>query len=149
MKHITGVIYRPPNTDIDKFLIAFYALFTSISKYKTECLLAGDFNTHWSFKSDVHSDTEHFINNLHCDLLIPLIVWPTCFETHSSTLLTIFLQIALMTYVYLMHWLLMTYQTTCLFYTFHRIQSNRNCRNIALILLACKPQIILHLSSPL
>ena len=86
MKRIIGVIYHPPGTDIETFLTAFDTWFTSISKRKTECLLTGHINIDL-LKSDLHLDTEHFINNLHCHLLIPLNVRPTRFGTHSSTLI--------------------------------------------------------------
>ena len=70
-------------------LIFFNSLWYIDYKYietkKTECLLTDDFNIDL-LTSDVHSATEHFINKLHCHLLIPLIVIPTRFETHSSTL---------------------------------------------------------------
>ena len=47
---------------------------------------AGDWNIDL-FKYDVHLGTESFVNNLHANLLIPVITRPTRFSEFSSTLI--------------------------------------------------------------
>ena len=53
-------------------MIGFLKVISAISKTRTECLIAGDFNVDL-LKYDENVDTEDFINNLYEHLFIPLI----------------------------------------------------------------------------
>ena len=57
-------------------MIGFVKMLSAISKTRTECLIAGDFNVD-VLKYDEYADTEDFINNLYEHLFIPLISRPT------------------------------------------------------------------------
>ena len=82
MKCITGVIYHPPDNDIDSFMISFDAILSKLSQSKTNCLIARDYDIDL-LKSEVHSDTEQFLNNLYIHLFIPSILKPTRFGSSS------------------------------------------------------------------
>ena len=41
---IIGAVYRPPGYSPDLFLIGFVTVLSAISKTRTECLIAGNFN---------------------------------------------------------------------------------------------------------
>jgi hypothetical protein len=85
-KRIIGVVYRPPGNDLDSFLTAFDSILTRVSHVNTECLIAGDYNIDL-LKSEVHLNTDRFVNILHSHLFIPLITRPTRFGLTSSTLI--------------------------------------------------------------
>ena len=57
-----------------------------VSNSKHDCLIAEDWNI-YLLKYDVHLSTESFVNNLHANLLIPVITRPTKFSEFSSTLI--------------------------------------------------------------
>ena len=42
--NIICVIYRPSGNNIDSFMIWFDAILSNLSKTKTDCLIAGDYN---------------------------------------------------------------------------------------------------------
>ena len=55
-----------------------------VSNSKHDCLIAGDWNIDL-LKYGTDSGTESFVNNLHANLLIPVITRPTRFAEFSST----------------------------------------------------------------
>ena len=57
-----------------------------VSNSKHDCLIEGDWTIHL-LKYCVHLGTESFVNNLHTNLLIPVITRPTRFAEFSSTLI--------------------------------------------------------------
>ena len=73
---IIGAVYRPPGYSPGLFMIGFVTVLSAISKTRTECLIAGDFNVDL-LKYDENVDTADFINNLYEHLFIPLISRPT------------------------------------------------------------------------
>ena len=66
-------------------MVSFDAIISKLSKNKTECLKAEDYDIDL-LKSEVHSDTEQFVNHLYCNLFAPSIFRPARFESSSSTL---------------------------------------------------------------
>ena len=85
-RKIIVAIYRPPGNCIDMFMSSFESIMSIVSNSKHDCLIAGD----WNFdllKYVIHSGTESFVNNLHANLLIPVITRPTTFAEFSSTLI--------------------------------------------------------------
>ena len=82
---ILGVIYRPPNTDINSFN---ETLSTILEKLKVEdkmCYLIGDYNINLLNYSS-HSLTSDFVDLIHCYLFISLINRPTRITENSATL---------------------------------------------------------------
>ena len=58
------------------FMSSFQSIISILSNSKHNCLI-----------SDVHLGTESFVNNLHANLLTPIITRPTTFAEFSSTLI--------------------------------------------------------------
>ena len=58
---IIGVIYRPPNTDIDKFLEVMNDWLAPISREKSLNFYLGDFNIN-SLSYSIHNTTTDFID---------------------------------------------------------------------------------------
>ena len=59
---IIGAVYRPPGYSPELFMSGFVKVLSAISKTRTECLIAGDFNVDL-LMYDENADTEDFINN--------------------------------------------------------------------------------------
>ena len=76
----------PPRHDVDIFLSSLESVLTVVSRIKTECTFAGDFNIDL-LKADAHLGSESFINSLYSHSFIPFITRPTRFRTSSSTLI--------------------------------------------------------------
>ena len=81
-RKIIGAIYRPPGNCIDMFMSYFESIMSIVSNSKHDCLIAGDWNIDL-LKYDVHLSTESFVNNLHANLLIPVITRSTRFAEFS------------------------------------------------------------------
>ena len=64
---------------------SFESITSIVSNSKHDCLIAGDWNIDL-LKYGTHSGTESFVNNLHANLLIPVITRSTRFAEFSSTL---------------------------------------------------------------
>ena len=59
-KHvIIGVVYKPPDTDVEKFNNTMEDILKAISTEHKPCYLMGDFNIHL-LKQDKHLPTKHF-----------------------------------------------------------------------------------------
>ena len=84
---ILGSIYRPPNTNLEKFMVEYKSSLEWLSKLKNkEIILGMDHNINF-LKHDVHSQTQEFIEtNLDMNLL-PVITKPTRVSTTSATLI--------------------------------------------------------------
>ena len=80
---VTGVIYRPPNQNVDEFLTMTNELLSKISKENKVCYLMGDFNLNL-MNHQSHSVTGEFLDALYSNMFFPLITRPTC---HSATLI--------------------------------------------------------------
>jgi len=84
---LLGCVYRPPNTDLQIFNKLFSDIFVIISGNKSKIsFIAGDYNLDL-LKSDSHTHTNMFLNNLLSHLFIPTIRYPTRIIEYSATLL--------------------------------------------------------------
>ena len=83
---VTGVIYRPPNQNVDEFLTMTNELLSRISKENKVCYLMGDFNLNL-MNHQSHSVTGEFLDALYSHMFIPLITRPTRITCHSATLI--------------------------------------------------------------
>ena len=83
---VTGVIYRPPNQNVDEFLTMTNELLSKISKENKICYLMGDFNLNL-MNHQSHSATGEFLDALYSNMFFPLITRPTRLTSHSATLI--------------------------------------------------------------
>ena len=83
---VTGVIYRPPNQNVDEFLTMTNELLSKISKENKVCYLMGDFNLNL-MNHQSHSVTGEFLDALYSNMFFPLITRPTRITCHSATLI--------------------------------------------------------------
>ena len=81
-----GVIYRPPNTDLIKFNSNYNNLLSKLSKEKSKCYIAGDFNINL-LNYETHSATNEFLDNTFSNCLYPVITQPTIFCNSTGTLI--------------------------------------------------------------
>ena len=86
-KHlIIGVIYRPPNTNLDNFLGYLEPLLEKIKNENKHCYLLGDFNLNL-LNIDKHTKTGEFVDLMFSYHLVPLIDKPTRVRETSATLI--------------------------------------------------------------
>ena len=79
-----GVIYRPPNTDVNLFIHNFDELLGKISRENKICYLLGDFNLNLISRD---STTGMFLDGLYSNSFIPRITCPTRITSHTATLI--------------------------------------------------------------
>ena len=84
---ILGSIYRPPNTNLDRFMVEYKSSLDRLNNMKNkEIILGMDHNINF-LKHDVHPKTQEFIE-LNLDMnLLPVITKPTRVSTTSATLI--------------------------------------------------------------
>ena len=68
---IIGVIYDPPNSDIDVFMSQMSGLLDTIRKDNKLCYLLGDYNRHF-VNVDKHQPTAEFVESLFSQEFLPL-----------------------------------------------------------------------------
>ena len=85
-KVVIGVIYKPPESNIDIFVAHFNDLMGIISKERKHCILMGDFNIDL-IKVDMQNQTKYFAHSLYTNAFYPTISKHTRFTEHSATLL--------------------------------------------------------------
>ena len=83
---ITGVVYRPPNTDVDEFSDHMSNIVSILKTERKACYLLGDFNLKL-LNADTHSPTQECIDLMYSDSLLPTITKPTRVTSHSETLI--------------------------------------------------------------
>ena len=83
---VIGVIYRPPNTDINQFNQALQNLLENIKRSRKLCYLLGDYNIDL-FKSESHAATSDFLNLMYSYSFLPVINRPTRITPFSATLI--------------------------------------------------------------
>lgn len=83
---IIGVIYRPPNSNMDNFNIALETTLNYLKGENRVMYLLGDYNIDL-LKEDSHSQTSEFENLLYSHGLFPLITKPTRVPVNSATLI--------------------------------------------------------------
>ena len=85
-KIIIGVVYRPPNTDVDEFSDHMSNIVSILKTERKCCYLLGDFNLNL-LNADTHSPTQEFSDLMYSDSLFPTITKPTRVTSHSATLI--------------------------------------------------------------
>ena len=83
---LIGVIYRPPNTDIDIFINHLMTILDKIKLENKSCHLMGDFNINL-LNAESHSKTGNFLDILASYSLMPNITKPTRATEETSTLI--------------------------------------------------------------
>lgn len=86
IKCVVGMIYRPPNADIDEFLLSLGQILESIGAMHTKlaCYVMGDFNVNL-LSNEKH--TKQLANLFYCNLFFPTITKPTRVTKLSATLI--------------------------------------------------------------
>lgn len=83
---VVGVIYRPPNTNVNDFTTHITDLLSTVKKESKLCYLLGDFNINL-LNSDTHILTSEFLEVLYSYSFTPLITKPTRVTSQSATLI--------------------------------------------------------------
>ena len=83
---IIGLIYRPPNTDLNSFNNSIAVLLSKINSERKVCYLMGDYNIDL-FKSECHQGTADFVNCMLSNSYYPLITKATRVCNNSATLI--------------------------------------------------------------
>ena len=82
---IIGVIYRPPDSNVNKFVQNFSSLLAKIGKENKLSHLLGDFNLNlMNYHS--HSVIGEFPDVTYANLFVPLLLRPTRITSHSASL---------------------------------------------------------------
>jgi len=85
-KPLVGVIYRPPNTDCNRFLEHLEEILNKIRTENKVVYIMGDFNLNL-LNSESHSKTNEFLDLLYSSCFRPLIDKPTRITEFTSTLI--------------------------------------------------------------
>ena len=85
-KIIIGCVYCPPDTDINNFNNYMASSLDRITKEGKMCYVLGDYNINL-FKSETHSPTQDFLNNLYSNNFYPIIHKPTRMTDRYATLI--------------------------------------------------------------
>ncbi|XP_028407966.1 uncharacterized protein LOC114530582 [Dendronephthya gigantea] len=83
---IVGVIYRPPNENVDEFINNTDKLISSISKENKVCYIMGDFNLNL-LNYHSHQRTGEFLDIMYSNMFFPSITRPTRITSNSATLI--------------------------------------------------------------
>ena len=83
---IIGVIYRPPNSNVNDFVQNFNSLLAKIGKENKLSYLLGDFNLN-PMNYHSHSLTGEFVDVSYANVFVPLIVRPTRLISYSASLI--------------------------------------------------------------
>ena len=73
---IVGIVYKPPDTNVNSFVDAFDILLTEIGKENKLAYILGDFNIDL-LKHEHHNPTQNVTNSLFSNYHLPLINKPT------------------------------------------------------------------------
>ena len=83
---IIGVIYRPPDSNVNDFFQNFNFLLAKIGKENKVSYLLGDFNLNL-MNTHSHSLIGEFLVVTYANLFVPLILRPTRVTPHSASLI--------------------------------------------------------------
>lgn len=83
---IVGVIYRPPNQNLNSFVNEFSELAEKISRENKILYIMGDFNINL-LNVDNHCQTSEFLDGLFSNLLCPMINRPTRITSYTASLI--------------------------------------------------------------
>ena len=84
-KPIVGVIYRPPNSNIEQFLVKLANIFNDLNRGHKPCYIMGDFN--FDLLSQDNANTQAFTDLIYSYSFFPLIDKPTRIKPPSATLI--------------------------------------------------------------
>ena len=84
---IIGLLYRPPNTDVEKFLVEYNDTLESISSEKNKEVILGMDHNLDLLKQTSHKMTQTFIEYTLDHALLPVIMKPTRISRTSATLI--------------------------------------------------------------
>jgi hypothetical protein len=83
---IIGLIYRPPNTDINEFSNDFVEILSALQKENKTLYFIGDFNVNL-LNIENHSSSAEFLEMFYSTGTLPLITKPTRIQQQSKTLI--------------------------------------------------------------
>ena len=83
---ILGVVYRPPNQDVEQFINSLKYTIDKIMHENKICYLMADFNVDL-FNHGTHSSTGQFLNTSLCCSFVPLINRPTRVTSNTCTII--------------------------------------------------------------
>jgi len=83
---LIGVMYRPPNTIINEFLVHLSEILSKIRCENKTTYIMGDFNINL-LNADVHAPTSGFMETMFANSFFPLITKPTRVYKSSATLI--------------------------------------------------------------
>ena len=89
---VVGVVYRPPNSDVNDFIQDMDSLITKISRENKICYLMGDFNLNL-LNCENHKMTNEFLDIMYLVFgyyvfrFFPLITRPTRITSYTTTLI--------------------------------------------------------------
>ena len=83
---VIGVIYRPPNTDINCFNESLNVILDKLKNENKLCFLMGDYNINL-LNSDKRNPTSDFVELMHSYSFLSLINRPTRITATSATLI--------------------------------------------------------------
>ena len=83
---IIGVVYRPPDTDVDMFTVYITQILTALKYENKTVYITGDFNINL-LSTDKHIPSAEFIETMYSYSFFPLISKPTRVSKHSATLI--------------------------------------------------------------
>ena len=81
---IIGVIYKPPNFNLNEFIDSLCTTLSKVESEQKDCYLLGDYNFDL-LKYSTHGDTEKLLSTLNTYCYRPLITKPTRVTAHSCT----------------------------------------------------------------
>ena len=85
-KEIIGIVYRPPNSNVDTFTSLLNDILDKLKMNNKHCWIMGDFNIDL-MKNNSHKPTTDFINMMFANALIPLINKPTRITSTTATII--------------------------------------------------------------
>ena len=83
---VVGVLYKPPNTDLEMFVEYLSLILDKIDHEKKLSYIMGDYNINL-LNHDSHPNTALFLDTLYCKSFVPLITKPTRSIGNSHTLI--------------------------------------------------------------
>ena len=83
---VIGVLYRPPNTDIDIFNDYLGNILANVEGEKKICYIMGDYNINLS-NHNSHPKTTSFLDTIYCKSFVPLNNRPTRVSENSHTII--------------------------------------------------------------
>ena len=83
---IVGVVYRPPDTDINIFNQYLESMLQIVKSEKKQVYLLGDWNINL-LNADKHAPSQDFLNLMYSHSLFPVITKPTRVTSKSATLI--------------------------------------------------------------